>query len=142
MALLPDDRGVVHDTVTRALPLTAATSVGAPGTERETTTVVPGAFDAIVVSGESFSTVETGDSDTGVDEEGDGTDEGDVDGLGDGTGEGAGDTVIAGFTAALGFEVPVFPALFVAVTVNVYDVPFFNPVTTQELSDVPFNGTL
>ena len=39
-------------------------------------------------------------------------------------------------TEALGIEVKEVPALFVAVTVNVYEVPLFNGEITQRSDDV------
>jgi hypothetical protein len=41
-----------------------------------------------------------------------------------------------GITAALGADATLVPTIFVAVTVNVYDMPFVSSVTTQALLDV------
>jgi len=43
---------------------------------------------------------------------------------------------VAGVTELLAVDAALVPALFVAVTVKVYDVPFVKPVTTQDSAPV------
>ena len=129
-ALPPSDVDELHDKTARPFPRSADTFMGAAGA------VAPPPDDGVVGTVSSppdDGVVEFERSDagivvtTGIEDTGRAT---------------IGNAVATGLTAALGREVPRDPFVVVAVTVNVYDIPFFKPVTTHVLAATPLIGTL